>query len=52
MIDLRLGDSYKLIKDIPSHSVDLVIIDPPYDMGQGGSGGAFGERERESITNL
>lgn len=45
MIDIRLGDSYKLIKDIPSHSVDLVIIDPPYDMGQGCSGGAFGERE-------
>lgn len=27
---ITLGDSYKLIKDIPDNSVDLVIIDPPY----------------------
>lgn len=30
MVDLRCGDSYSLIKDIPDNSVDLVIIDPPY----------------------
>lgn len=27
---ITLGDSYKLIKDIPDNSIDLVIIDPPY----------------------
>ena len=27
---IMLGDSYKLIKDIPDNSIDLVIIDPPY----------------------
>lgn len=30
MVDLRCGDSYSLIKDVPDNSVDLVIIDPPY----------------------
>ena len=24
------GDSYKLIKNIPDKSIDLIIIDPPY----------------------
>lgn len=32
MIDLRLGDCAVLLKDIPSNSIDLVIIDPPYDL--------------------
>ena len=27
---IHLGDSYKLIKEIPDKSVDLVVIDPPY----------------------
>ena len=29
-IKLYLGDSNKLIKNIPDNSIDLVIIDPPY----------------------
>ena len=33
---IHLGDSYKLIKDIPDKSVDLVIIDPPYEIVGGG----------------
>lgn len=35
---ITLGDSYKLIKDIPDKSIDLVIIDPPYFFQQGGLG--------------
>lgn len=27
---ITLGDSYKLIKQIPDNSIDLIIIDPPY----------------------
>lgn len=27
---ITLGDSYKLIKDIPDKSIDLIVIDPPY----------------------
>lgn len=30
MIDLRNGDSYKLIKNIPDKSIDLIVTDPPY----------------------
>jgi len=29
-IDIRLGDTLKLIKDIPDNSIDLVITSPPY----------------------
>ena len=35
-IKLLNGDCYKLIKDIPDNSVDLVYIDIPYLIGQGG----------------
>ena len=31
MIDLRQGDCLELMKDIPDNSIDLVVIDPPYD---------------------
>lgn len=29
-IDLRLGDCLELMKDIPSKSIDLILVDPPY----------------------
>ena len=32
-----LGDSYKLIKEIPDNSIDLIIIDPPYEIETVGS---------------
>jgi len=28
---ITLGNSYELIKNIPDKSIDLVIIDPPYE---------------------
>lgn len=31
MIDLRKGNCLEILKDIPDKSIDLVIIDPPYD---------------------
>lgn len=31
MMELRHGDCLYLLKDVPDKSVDLVIIDPPYD---------------------
>ena len=43
---ITLGDSYKLIKDIPDKSIDLVVIDPPYKFDGGGTGGAFGSDKR------
>lgn len=39
MIDLRKGDCYKLIKDIPDKSIDLVYTDIPYEYESGGKGG-------------
>ena len=27
---ITLGDSYKLIKELPDKSVDLIVTDPPY----------------------
>ena len=34
MIDLRHGDCLELMKDIPDASVDLVLTDPPYNIGK------------------
>lgn len=44
---ITLGDSYKLIKDIPDKSIDLVIIDPPYNFHCGtiNKTGIFKNRE-------
>lgn len=44
---ITLGDSYKLIKDIPDNSIDLIVIDPPYEFDSGGGGGAFGTKKRK-----
>lgn len=30
MLGIHKGDSREILKDIPSHSVDLIIADPPY----------------------
>lgn len=39
---ITCGDCYKLIKEIPDKSVDLVYSDIPYDVASCGGGGAFG----------
>ena len=44
---ITLGDSYKLIKDIPDKSIDLIIIDPPYEYTTGGGAGCFGTKKRK-----
>ena len=45
-MQLLKGDCLELMKDIPDKSVDLVIIDPPYEINANGSGGAFGKEKR------
>lgn len=35
---IQLGNCYELIKDIPDKSIDLIVIDPPYEMVLGGHG--------------
>jgi len=47
MIKLLHGDSYKLIKEIPDKSVDLIYTDIPYDLEGNGEGGAFGSKKRD-----
>ena len=39
-----LGDSYKLVKEIPDKSIDLIIIDPPYDIESVTGGGMLKEK--------
>ena len=49
-MSLRLGDSRKLIKDLPSESIDLILTDPPYNL----SGYSTGNMEfswRKTINN-
>jgi site-specific DNA-methyltransferase (adenine-specific) len=44
-------DSYKAIKDIPDNSIDLIIIDPPYEYNsnmENVSGGVF--KDRKELT--
>ena len=43
---IYLGDSYELIKQVPDNSINLVVMDPPYSIVGGGSGGCFGVEHR------
>lgn len=38
------GDCYEAIKQIPDGSVDLIIIDPPYEFIDGTGGGTYGNK--------
>lgn len=44
------GDSYKLIKNIPNKSIDLIITDPPYEIGTNCTGG--GMAAKKGINNM
>lgn len=52
MIELYNADCYAKLKEIPDNSVDLVIIDPPYDILDCGGGGAFGSDARQYHNEL
>lgn len=43
---ITCGDSYKLIKDLPDKSVDLIVTDPPYDISVDHGSGAFGVEKK------
>lgn len=43
---IKLGDCYKLLKEIPNNSIDLIVTDPPYEFQQSGGGGTFGSKNR------
>lgn len=48
------GDSYKLIKEIPDNSIDLIIIDPPYliENTQGGTRTNLAKSIRKMNTQI
>ena len=48
---ITLGDSYELIKDIPDKSIDLIIIDPPYEINQMNGGGMLKEKRIKTMFN-
>lgn len=54
MIDLYKGDCLEILKDIPDKSIDLVIIDPPYEKKGDDycGGGAFGTTKRKYHSQL
>ena len=33
-IEIKLGDSLQLLKEIPDQSIDLIVTDPPYNLGK------------------
>lgn len=45
-VSLRKCDALKGLKEVPSKSIDLVIMDPPYKINSGKGGGAFGGDKR------
>lgn len=54
MINLRKGNCYELIKEIPDKSIDLVITDPPYKFENQG-GGFYAKNsstKRKYLNNL
>ena len=52
MIDFRHGDCYEIISTLPDNSIDLVISDPPYKLGNTKGGGLYklvnGEEEADN----
>lgn len=52
MIQLYNDDCYEKIKDIPDNSVDLVVIDPPYDIHAGFGGGIMKGPDKEYLNEI
>lgn len=54
MVDIKLGDAYKLIKEIPDKSIDLIVTDPPYliESTDGGIKNAIGKSIRNMNNQL
>lgn len=50
-VNLLHGDSKDLIQDIASHSIDLILTDPPYNVAER-SGGTIKMRGRKDMNTL
>jgi site-specific DNA-methyltransferase (adenine-specific)/modification methylase len=48
--DIQNGDAFKLLKEIPDNSVDLILTDPPYNLGEHSTGN-LSFKNRTNINN-
>lgn len=48
---ITLGDSYKLIKNIPDNSIDCIYVDIPYLIAHGGKGDSALARRIDKLHN-
>lgn len=49
--EIILGDAYKLIKDLPDGSVDLIVTDPPYQIDSLTGGGMLKEKRIKGLMD-
>jgi len=50
--DIYLGNAYNLIKEIPDKSIDLVLTDPPYDIGTSHGSGIWKTQEAAYLKQI
>lgn len=43
-------DSYEAIKNIPDKCVDLIVIDPPYEVATTGGGGTINSIKKMNVS--
>lgn len=48
--EIYLGDAYKLIKEIPDKSIDLIVTDPPYDIQSLQGAGIMASRKKDNFS--
>ena len=48
--EIKNGDAFQLIKEIPDNSIDLILTDPPYNLGEHSTGNLSFEN-RADINN-
>lgn len=48
--EIKNGDAFKLLKDIPDNSIDLILTDPPYNIGEHSTGN-LSFKNRENVNN-
>ncbi|MDQ0361867.1 DNA-methyltransferase [Breznakia pachnodae] len=49
--NIILGDAYEVIKEIPDQSIDLIVIDPPYEIASSSSGNGKISKSLQNLTN-
>lgn len=49
--NIILGDAYEVIEEIPDQSIDLIVIDPPYEISYSSSGNGKISKSLQNLTN-